>query len=271
MEFIKQTTITLDNGAIFEGSVNIKLEKGKITYLNGESYEGSFIGYKKHGHGKMITKNGNSQEGTWKNDKFMGNGKITFSNGDMIIFSDTLDSNKNIIITKKNKIKKIQITKNNKIIEEINLPECMHEIDNIDDLKNILKNNMKLDTQNLSENEIEKISCPISLNTIIEPIITSCNHTFDKRQLEKYIHNETNSCPLCREPILYILPNEEIIELLLKIKYFFMDKEITYFDFLNIEIIKFLIEEHEKDDNQKKKSGVYYGGFSGGYSGGIPT
>jgi hypothetical protein len=268
MEFIKQTKITLDNGSVFEGSVNIKLEKGKITYLNGESYEGSFLGSKKHGSGIMMTKNGNIHDGIWKNDKFMGKGKITFLNGDVIIFGDTLDSAKNIIITKKNKIKKIQITINNKIIEEINLPECMHDIENIDHLKNILKNNIKIDTQNLSENEIEKISCPISLNTIADPIMTSCNHTFDKKQLEKHMSKQNNNCPLCREPIYYILPNEEILELLLKVKYFFIDKEISYFDSLNIETIRFCLEEHEKEIEVKNYSRTTYSGYSGGFSGG---
>jgi hypothetical protein len=254
MEFIKNTKIELENGSIFEGSMSIKFEKGKMTYKNGDIYEGSLMGSKRNGLGKMVYKNGDIYDGEWNSDKFYGNGTITYVNGNKVIFMNSLKENQNIIITKNINKSIIQFMQNNKIIEKLEMPDCIHNIDNFTDLKNIVKNEIVADTFDLSNDEFEILYCPISLNIMSDPIITSCGHTFCKKSIDKC----DNKCPLCREQILYYLANNDIIDMLHKINFKFLEKQISYHDFKTIENIKEIINRFESH-----KSGAT--GATGGY------
>jgi hypothetical protein len=76
--------MTYKNGDIFEGKwdMNIKDGKGKMTYTNGDVYEGELLlNNKKSGEGKMIYTNGDVYEGEWHMDKKDGEGKMTYKNG----------------------------------------------------------------------------------------------------------------------------------------------------------------------------------------------
>jgi hypothetical protein len=259
MEFIKNNKIELENGSVFEGSMSIKFEKGKMTYKNGDIYDGCFVGSKRNGLGKMTCKNGDIYEGEWNNDKFYGNGIILYANGNKVIFMNSLKENQNIIMTKNIDKSIIQFTQNNKIIEKLEIPDCIHNIDNIMDLKNIIKNEIVADTTNLSNDQLEILCCPISINIMSDPIITSCGHTFCKKSIDKC----NDKCPLCREQILYYLPNNDIINILCKMNFIFLEKRISYYDFRIIEIIKENLNKLES-----KKSCNITAGFSGGFSGG---
>lgn len=53
----------------------------KITYANGDVYEGSILNGKRHGKGKLISKSGDIYEGDWQNDKKHGKGKQIYKAG----------------------------------------------------------------------------------------------------------------------------------------------------------------------------------------------
>jgi hypothetical protein len=73
--------MTYTNGDIFEGEWNLYRNKGKMTYTNGDVYEGTLLSNKKSGEGKMIYTNGDVYEGEWHMDKKDGEGKMTYKNG----------------------------------------------------------------------------------------------------------------------------------------------------------------------------------------------
>ena len=56
--------------------------KGKITYKNGNTFEGEWKNGKKSGQGILKFKTGKKYEGTWSNGKKNGQFKITYKNGD---------------------------------------------------------------------------------------------------------------------------------------------------------------------------------------------
>jgi hypothetical protein len=67
-------------------------DQGKITYANGNIYEGGLNDGKPHGQGKLIYVNGDIYEGALNNDKLHGQGKITYANGD--IYEGALNNGK---------------------------------------------------------------------------------------------------------------------------------------------------------------------------------
>ncbi|KAJ4459895.1 putative phosphatidylinositol-4-phosphate 5-kinase [Paratrimastix pyriformis] len=60
---------------------NLPHGKGKITYVNGESYEGDFSNGQRHGQGKYTYLDGGNYEGEWRNNVTHGHGKSTYANG----------------------------------------------------------------------------------------------------------------------------------------------------------------------------------------------
>ena len=66
------------NGVQFEGILKDYTRKGKHTYPNGETYEGTIIDNKKQGKGIFVDTDGNIYEGNWKND--IRDGKFTIKN-----------------------------------------------------------------------------------------------------------------------------------------------------------------------------------------------
>ena len=66
------------------GLLNGKPEgTGKLTYLNGETYEGEFKNGQRHGKGKLTWPDGDVLEVNFKNGKKNGVGKITRTNGEV--------------------------------------------------------------------------------------------------------------------------------------------------------------------------------------------
>jgi len=75
--------ITYKNGDVYEGYlVNDKRNgKGKYTYANGDVYEGGYVNDLQNGKGKYTFKSGNVFEGEWVDDKRAGSGKMTYPDG----------------------------------------------------------------------------------------------------------------------------------------------------------------------------------------------
>jgi hypothetical protein len=65
---------------------------GKMTYVNGDVYEGKWSFIERQGKGKMTYIDGNIYEGEWRDDNIEGKGKMTYASGD--IYDGQWDSNK---------------------------------------------------------------------------------------------------------------------------------------------------------------------------------
>ena len=56
--------------------------KGKMTFANGDVYQGHWKDGQRHGRGKLIEKaSGDIYDGDWKMDEWYGKGRLTFSAG----------------------------------------------------------------------------------------------------------------------------------------------------------------------------------------------
>jgi hypothetical protein len=133
--------------------------------------------------------------------------------------------------------------------------ELPFRLENISELS-IFQEDVNANTDNLTPEEIEKITCPISLSIMSEPIMTSCNHLFCKKNLEKC----GDKCPICRQQILHYTPEIEISTALQKIKWNFADKEYKFNDIICIEQIKMFIEKYKFFPAKKNKKKDYYCG-----------
>lgn len=85
IEMSKPIKITFANGNIYEGDVKDSLPngKGKITFTNGGTYEGELKDGLSDGIGKESFSNGNVYEGDFSNGLSEGKGKLSFQNGDI--------------------------------------------------------------------------------------------------------------------------------------------------------------------------------------------
>jgi len=77
-------TISLPNGAIYEGPVVSKLfeGKGKLTWRNGDKFEGEFYQGQMNGQGELNTNTGDKYVGEFKNGSPHGVGEWIYHNGD---------------------------------------------------------------------------------------------------------------------------------------------------------------------------------------------
>ena len=137
----------------------------KITYKNGDIYEGNIENYKKEGFGIYICyKTKNKYEGNWKNDLKDGNILITNEN------NETFKT-----IWKKGK--------------QINIKR--YKIDFEEDKELIKKQRIDIPCE---------YKCPISLFVMKDPVIASDGNTYERSSLEDLFkkHDNVNS-PLTRE------------------------------------------------------------------------
>ena len=136
---------------------------GIYHYSNKDKYEGNFINNKKNGIGKLFSyENKETYEGEFKNNMKDGNGLIIDKYE--TIFNVIFD--KNNIISKKRYEKAFEIEIIKKI--KIDLPY--------------------------------EFKCPISLSLMLNPVIASDGHTYDKLYLMKlYSDNVISKSPITRE------------------------------------------------------------------------
>ena len=68
-------------GAVYDGELSIRgvaAGRGKLSFANGDVYEGEFKGGRMDGYGRMLYSDGDNYEGEWKCDEHHGKGKYTF-------------------------------------------------------------------------------------------------------------------------------------------------------------------------------------------------
>ena len=75
-----QTTET--NSAVGAGGAVGKEEKRQYQYSNGCSYDGMWVGNRRHGQGVFTWPSGAKFEGAFEHDRRHGQGKISYANGD---------------------------------------------------------------------------------------------------------------------------------------------------------------------------------------------
>lgn len=56
--------------------------EGKVSWPNGDLYQGQLVKNKRHGHGELIWANGQRYRGAWVDDAPQGKGAMRFANGD---------------------------------------------------------------------------------------------------------------------------------------------------------------------------------------------
>ena len=84
---MQKGTVSYSNGNVYEGKLTELMRSGKGTmrYPNGDVYEGDFIGDKLTGSGKFTFANGDSYEGELADGKKNGKGTYTWANGDVYV------------------------------------------------------------------------------------------------------------------------------------------------------------------------------------------
>ena len=223
---------------------------GKYIYANGDIYEGQWKYGKKFGIGKYTYTNGRILQGTFSRcmynshdvEKYVtveDNDKYTRKLMEEIKHGEDLDDNsifhydgrifhfeKNVkkfcvYFDKLSKKRYFQIMYCGKLIFSLEIhsnhsdEEIFMFIRNLDCLELCNKNEITIE-------EFDKINCPISMYSMINPITLCCGHTFDEKNLNKLIFEnsyEVQNCPLCRREITNYYVNDEIDNILRKCRF----------------------------------------------------
>lgn len=75
-------TMRFMDGRVFVGKyINGNMIKGKMTYQDGVSYEGSWVDGMRHGRGKCVFKDASIYEGEFTEGEFHGHGKMSWKDG----------------------------------------------------------------------------------------------------------------------------------------------------------------------------------------------
>jgi hypothetical protein len=74
---------------------------------------------------------------------------------------------------------------------------------NIKNINIIFPNDMTNDIK-------ESLYCPIEQEIALTPMITNCNHIFNKTGIEKWIETGNHGCPICRQDIYSIEKVEKV-------------------------------------------------------------
>ncbi|MDJ0652219.1 MAG: hypothetical protein QNJ27_04370 [Simkaniaceae bacterium] len=65
----------------------------------------------------------------------------------------------------------------------------------------------------VARNEREEFICPLTLETLLDPVIDEHGHTFEKSAIETYLQRE-NACPIDRQPIHSLIPNRSLKQII---------------------------------------------------------
>jgi hypothetical protein len=248
--------IIFENGDVLEGSFELQDGNGKLSYENGDVYEGRFDeDIAKNGFGKLTTKKEEVYEGQWKDNQFNGKGKIVKNQNFTIHFYRELLGSyynkdyKNILLYCENNDRYVQLTINREVKKTFALPSS---ISNFDDLKNFIKN-FSLEIKNITDEEIQRSTCPISLCYMFDAVITSCGHSFSKGSLDR----NGDTCPVCRQKILYSYPDSEVLEILKRAEFEANGKKCQSSEVKNIEELKGELENYDFNDDYSSKKREY--------------
>ena len=241
--------------------------EGIICYKEGDVYEGTWDdnGYKIKG--KMTYKSGDVYDGIWVEDIFWGEGYIySPRNKVKISFHKNFDGKNVILINEGENVYLLYedlatnhlIGDYTKYLSKVYL-EALYEsylkfgikilkklpfsINNFEELFNIYcGTEIAIDENNdLTDEEKEVILCPITLDIMVEPIMTSCNHAFCKTTIEKC----NNICPLCRRQNVFSRPNEQVLKIYERIKFMIVGSAVT-FNYQDMQDTKEIMKELER-------------------------
>jgi hypothetical protein len=231
----------LINENIYEGNFknDFKCGKGKLILECGDIYEGNFEDDEYHGFGKMEYINGNIEDGIWNDGIYFGSGYV-FNNKlkVKIMHMEQFDAPINIALLNKGGCQYLCSLRYKKIIDTIKLPFIAQSFNEF--IKLINGSSIHITEK---ENNTDQYCCPISMDTMIDPVITSCGHTFCKSTIIKC----KDTCPLCREKILYFLPNDEIINVYKKATFYMNNLKFTYDDIKIIAYVRNLYNMIERE------------------------
>lgn len=159
--------------------------KGTLHYSNNNVYEGNFTNNLRNGDGIYYDMKGNYRiEATWKNDKKEGCGSIIYNDGNSFKCTwknDKLNSKKRLMFYE---------------VEET-----------------------KISLKKKKEIPYELI-CPISLSLMIEPVICSDGHTYDKKSIITLFSAKNYVSPTTREKLKpdIMIPNYNIKKMIENLK-----------------------------------------------------
>ena len=233
---------------VYEGSFNHDnlYGEGKLTFANGDVYIGNFEDNDFWGNGKMEYANGDIKYGLWRKSYF-GKGYV-FNNklGVKIMYMNDFNHNDHIALLTKNNAQYVCYMKKAKIVETHKLPFVFQSMD---DFKKILTESA-ITIEGFVDDEL---CCPISLDIMLTPIITSCGHMFCKSTIMKC----DGTCPLCRQDIEYFLPNDEIVAKYKNSTFCMNEYKFTYDDaklMNNLKVILYkqqIREDSNSDDSDE--------------------
>lgn len=207
------------NGDMYEGQwkYGSKFGNGKYTYTDGRNLQGIFSRcmYNSHDVAKYVTVEDNDKYAR----KLMEEIKYGEDLDDTSVFRYEKAVKKFCVyFDKLSKKRYFQILYCGKLIfsSEIrsnhNDDEIFMLIRNLDCLELCNKNEITVE-------ELDKINCPISMYPMINPVTLCCGHTFDEKNINKFILEnsyEVQYCPLCRREITNYYVNDEIDNVLKK-------------------------------------------------------
>ena len=151
--------------------------KGTLYYVNSDQYEGEFVNNLRNGNGTFHdTKNNYRIDAQWKDDKKEGNGSIIYNDGNSFKCS----------------------WKNDKLVSKKRL--MFYEVE---ETKISLKKKKEIP---------HEFICPISLSLMVEPVICSDGHTYDKQSIVTLFSTNTFISPTTREKLKpdIMIPNYNI-------------------------------------------------------------
>ena len=216
---------------------------GVYTYANGDKYEGDWKHGIKCGRGKYTYTDGRILQGIFsrcmynshdlkifvvvqETDKFirkiMEEVKYGEDLEDTSIFRyDKISKKFCVYFDKLSKKRYFQILYCGKLIFSCEI----HSNHSDDEIFILIRNMDCLELCNKNEitvDEFDKIICPISYSPMINPITLCCGHTFDEKNMNRLILEnsyEVQNCPLCRREITNYYVNDEIDSILRKCKF----------------------------------------------------
>jgi hypothetical protein len=241
------------------------------NWMENSVYQGeSWIQYKRHGEGEMVFSNGNIYQGRWNRNR-LDVGYLNFKCGWKYwgCFSKNSSGKYGIMISPIENKRYNLYWGDNEIELEINgvlnkiytgvspalendcdvgnnqslfalimihdhLCNCSEEISEDSWIRNdIINSNIETCEEDITEEILQDIRCPISLTTMIFPVKLSCGHSFCELSIKRWMKCGER-CPLCNASITQFVPNKNLSTVYtnLKFKCIHVDRIITYDEIL---------------------------------------
>jgi hypothetical protein len=265
------------NGDYYEGMWlnGYKHGLGIYYYANGDKYEGEWDKGKKRGRGIYTYKSGKVIEGEFNTDMYQNdnveyyvrvevNEKYTKSiliDGDheLLLDEHIQFTNKDnepeqkicVFLDHIQQKRYLQFLIHNKIVHSFPINTCHTTAEILLFIKNI--DSLEFcNERDFTNEDLNKIKCPISMDVMMTPTSLSCGHTFEKKNIYKLICGsiqEKQVCPLCREEIVNHYENSDFQNLLSRCRFKYKEKIIDHnlYDLLKHVIAseKIIVKKHD--------------------------